>query len=157
MNGIDPLLYGGRDNILDNNINRTKKQLTADKENQPVWKKNFKMELQNKISQMREGKDGYKYSSSIVNRNLSRSEVKELVSHRPEAKKLYNAALEFEGYFAEKMFREMKKNVHKSGLINGGRAEEIFDDLLLTERVRDVSRQSEFGLAELMFQQLMGL
>ncbi len=67
---------------------------------------------------------------------------------------LYEASKEFESFFVEKMYTEMKKNIPKTGFINGGFAEEIFDEMLLTERVKKISNHTNLGLAEMIYKQL---
>lgn len=106
---------------------------------------------------LKNNEHGYNLSSSRIHYGASRQEVLEHVGEIPERKKLYQAAIEFESFFVEKMFKEMKKNVGKGDLFHGGFAEEIFDDLLTTERVKALSAKTEFGLAEKMYQQLQNL
>ncbi|MDH5721228.1 MAG: rod-binding protein [Spirochaetia bacterium] len=86
-----------------------------------------------------------------------RSQKKDIlneIKQNPEKRELYSAAEQFESYFIEKVFREMKKNVPKNSLINGGYAEEIFDEMLLTERIREMAHAQEFGLAEMIYDQM---
>ena len=98
-----------------------------------------------------------KLSSDILSKTLSREKIREHISDNPERKKLYHAAEQFEAFFIEKMFKEMKKTIGKKGLIDGGFAEEVFDEMLLTERVGQMAHQGEFGLAEKIYQQMQRL
>ncbi len=100
---------------------------------------------------------GYHISSGQLDAGMSRRDVLEHTRDNPERKKLYEAAMEFESFFVEKMFKEMKKNINKGEMFHGGFAEEVFDDMLMTERVRSLSANTEMGLAEKMYQQLQNI
>ncbi|MES0490940.1 MAG: rod-binding protein [Leptospirales bacterium] len=156
--GIDPLLYRGDQSQIYNRADKLPNK--KDIENlgkESVGQNDFKNLLQEKILEKNAPANNINVSSSNLRRGLTRADVQSLIKKNSSAKKLYEATLEFESYFVEQMFREMKKNIPKNKLIDGGRAEEIFGDMLLSERVRNMSRQTEFGLAESMFQQLQGL
>ncbi|MCS6985689.1 MAG: rod-binding protein [Leptospiraceae bacterium] len=96
----------------------------------------------------------HKIASSAFSLTPSRKEVLEHIGEDPERRKLYEAAEQFEALFVERMFREMKKNVGRERLIHGGFAEEIFDEMLLTERVTQLAYHQELGLAEKIYAQL---
>lgn len=114
------------------------------------------MSFQNLLTQQLKERDS-NIASSQINRNMSREQILEHIGTNKERQKLYEAAREFESFFVEKMFREMKKNVPKNELFHGGMAENIFDDMLLTERVKGMSNSTEFGLAEMMYKQLQNI
>ncbi|TGM96702.1 rod-binding protein, partial [Leptospira dzoumogneensis] len=59
-----------------------------------------------------------------------------------------------ESIFVKMMLKEMKSTVHKSGLIDGGYAEEIFEDMLYDEYSKNLSANSSLGLAEQIYQSL---
>ncbi|AYV54718.1 rod-binding protein [Leptospira kmetyi] len=80
--------------------------------------------------------------------------IKEEISADPYRKKLYSASVEFESIFVKMMLTEMKKTVEKSGLIDGGHAEEIFEDMLYDEYSKNLSSNSSLGLAEQIYQSL---
>ncbi|MGJ4748340.1 rod-binding protein [Leptospira sp. SA-E8] len=80
--------------------------------------------------------------------------IKEEISVDPYRKKLYDASSEFESIFVKMMLKEMKSTVHKSGLIDGGYAEEIFEDMLYDEYSKNLSANSSLGLAEQIYQSL---
>ncbi|WP_108928292.1 rod-binding protein [Leptospira johnsonii] len=80
--------------------------------------------------------------------------IKEEISADPYRKKLYDASVEFESIFVKMMLKEMKSTVHKSGLIDGGYAEEIFEDMLYDEYSKNLSANSSLGLAEQIYQSL---
>ncbi|MCR1793643.1 rod-binding protein [Leptospira sp. B5-022] len=98
--------------------------------------------------------------NSILSGKVSSSEVKmphnikEEISADPYRKKLFDASVEFESIFVKMMLKEMKSTVHKSGLIDGGYAEEIFEDMLYDEYSKNLSANSSLGLAEQIYQSL---
>lgn len=93
-------------------------------------------------------------SSDIFSRTPDRRAIVEHVGENPERQKMFEAARQFENFFLEKMFREMKKNMGKDDIIHGGSAEDIFQDMLLTERVNKMTNNSTLGLAEQIYTQM---
>ncbi|EQA44244.1 rod binding protein [Leptospira broomii serovar Hurstbridge str. 5399] len=80
--------------------------------------------------------------------------IKEEVTADPYRKRLYDASVEFESIFVKMVLKEMKATIHKSGLIDGGYAEEIFEDMLYDEYSKNLSANSSLGLAEQIYQSL---
>ncbi|WP_017851099.1 rod-binding protein [Leptospira interrogans serovar Szwajizak] len=80
--------------------------------------------------------------------------IQEEIAADPYRKKLYSVSVEFESIFVKMMLTEMKKTVNKSGLIDGGYAEEIFEDMLYDEYSKNLSSNSSLGLAEQIYQYL---
>lgn len=75
-------------------------------------------------------------------------------SKRAEDRRLRDACFEMESLLVGKMLKEMRKTVHKSGWINGGFAEEIFEDMLYDEYALSLSKNSNLGLADMLYTQL---
>jgi flagellar protein FlgJ len=69
--------------------------------------------------------------------------------------KLYKAALDFEAIFVKQMLNAMRKTVDKSGFVEGGMAEEIFEDMLYDEYAAKMTRVAGFGLADQVYLQLV--
>ena len=67
---------------------------------------------------------------------------------------LYNVCVEFESLFIKQMLDAMRKTVSKSGLIDGGMAEEIFEDFLYDEYAMKMAQTARFGLADTLYNQL---
>lgn len=107
----------------------------------------FRIEMKKKISDEISGK----VSSSEISYP---STIKDEISRDPYKKKLYNSTVEFESIFVKMMLSQMKKSISKSGLIDGGRAEEIFDDMLYDEYAKIMSNNEKFGLAEQVYEKL---
>lgn len=74
---------------------------------------------------------------------LSDEKKKELI-------KLESACNDFESIFVMQMMKEMKKTVHKTGLVSGGMAEDVFSDMLDQER----SKHAPIGVGQILFKDL---
>ena len=68
--------------------------------------------------------------------------------------KLREATRDFESLFIKQMLSSMRKTVSKSGLLDGGMAQEIFEDMLYDEYAKSMSRTANFGISDMMFRQL---
>ncbi len=66
---------------------------------------------------------------------------------------LRRAAEEMESLLVKMMFTAMKKTVEKTGLVDGGQAEAIFDDMLTEEYSRQFARTGTFKVAEMIYNQ----
>jgi flagellar protein FlgJ len=71
-------------------------------------------------------------------------------NQKKELEKLREACSDFESIFMQQMLKEMRKTVDKTSLTHGGQAEEIFSDLLDTERAKEM----KVGLGDMLFSQL---
>ena len=68
--------------------------------------------------------------------------------------KLYATCREFEAIFIKQMLNVMRKTVDKSGLLDGGQAEEIFEDMLYDEYAKKMADTAGFGLSDTIYKQL---
>jgi flagellar protein FlgJ len=83
--------------------------------------------------------------------------MKGRVTHpRAVDRKLMDACTEMESLFVAKMLKEMRKTVHKGEMLNGGFAEEIFEDMLYDEYALNMSKSSSVGIAKMLYDQLSG-
>ena len=71
-----------------------------------------------------------------------------------QQKKLWDTCIEAESLFVGKMLKEMRKTVDKGEWLHGGYAEEIFEDMLYDEYSLQVSKNSNFGMAKLLYNEL---
>lgn len=69
--------------------------------------------------------------------------------------KLYEQCREFESIFVQMMLKEMRATVNKTDLLDGGFAQEIFEDMLYQERAKDMTKTAGFGLADQMYLELI--
>lgn len=68
---------------------------------------------------------------------------------------LKKVCIEFEAIFISKLFEGLRKTVDKSGFITGGRAEEIFEDMLYNEYARKMAERQTLGIAEMMYKRMV--
>jgi flagellar protein FlgJ len=61
---------------------------------------------------------------------------------------------DMEALFIHHMLSEMRKTVAKSGLIDGGRSEEIYTSLMDAELAKEMSRSGGLGLSSILQEQL---
>ena len=78
---------------------------------------------------------------------------------RPEAERTADAKLQavcndMEAIFIHHMLSEMRKTVAKSGLIDGGRSEEIYTSLMDAELAKEMARSGGLGLSAILQEQL---
>ena len=73
-----------------------------------------------------------------------------------EPDKLKEACIDFSSIFIKQMLNAMKKTVPKTGMMDGGMAEEIFEDMLYDEYAKSMAQTANLGLAEMMYEQLKG-
>ncbi len=74
--------------------------------------------------------------------------------HAAQEKRLRDACIEMESLLVGKMLKEMRKTVQKTGWMNGGFAEEIFEDMLYDEYAMSLSRNSNLGMAKMLYDEL---
>lgn len=68
---------------------------------------------------------------------------------------LFKQCRDFESIFAKMMLKEMRNSVDKTGdIMNGGWAEDIFQDMLDDEYSKSMAETANFGLAEQLYHQL---
>ena len=76
-------------------------------------------------------------------------------SHVDKKSKLFDQCQEFESIFVKMMLKEMRKSVDKSdSLLNGGWAEDIYQDMLDDEYSKSMAKNAGFGLSEQLYKQL---
>lgn len=71
-----------------------------------------------------------------------------------QQKKLWDTCVEAESLFVGKMLKEMRKTVDKGEWLHGGYAEEIFEDMLYDEYSLQVSKNSNLGMAKMLYNEL---
>jgi flagellar protein FlgJ len=67
---------------------------------------------------------------------------------------LYKACIDFESLFIKQMLDVMRKTVQKTGLIEGGLSEDIFEDMLYDEYAKKMAETAQFGLARTIYDQV---
>ena len=95
------------------------------------------------------------YQNNISKFSLDIEESKEIDKNKEfEKKRLREVSKDFEALMINQMLKEMRKTVNKSDLINGGMAEEIFEDMLYDEYSKEFSKTKTFGLSDIIYNQL---
>ncbi len=69
--------------------------------------------------------------------------------------KVKKLATDFEAMFMEQMLKGMRSSVQKSGLIDGGNAEEIYTSMLDSEYAKNMANQHNGGLSDMIERQLL--
>lgn len=68
--------------------------------------------------------------------------------------KLYKACQDFEAVFVNQMLDSMRKTVDKSGLLDGGIGEGIYEDMLYQKYSESIAKNAHLGIARLLYDQL---
>jgi flagellar protein FlgJ len=104
-----------------------------------------------KIKQKYAGRGNFLSVLKAVEESDERSsrQVKEKRNER-----LMNVCIEMESLFVARMLKEMRNTVHKNALLHGGFAEEVFEDMLYDEYALELSRNSNLGLAKMLYEEL---
>ncbi|MFA5479418.1 MAG: rod-binding protein [Candidatus Muiribacteriota bacterium] len=74
--------------------------------------------------------------------------------NRNQKNKLKETCQEFESIFVNEMMKAMRKTINKTGLVDGGQAENIFQSMLDEEYAREISQNGTLGLSDMLFNQL---
>ncbi len=73
---------------------------------------------------------------------------------RREDARLREACTEFQALFIKQMLDSMRSTIDKQGLLNGGQAEEIFEDMLYDEYAKKISKTAGLGLDDMIYREL---
>jgi peptidoglycan hydrolase FlgJ len=68
--------------------------------------------------------------------------------------KIKQACSDFEAIFIKMMLDSMRKTVEKTSILDGGMAEEIFEDMIYDEYAKKMSKTGDFGLKDILYKQL---
>lgn len=71
-----------------------------------------------------------------------------------ELKRLRETAQDMEGLFIEQMLSSMRKTVGKTKFIDGGRGEEIFEDMLYEKYASQMSKSGSLGISDQIYEQM---
>lgn len=69
-------------------------------------------------------------------------------------KKLMDVCLQMESLFVSRMLKEMRNTLPKTRLIDGGFAEQVFEDMLYDEYALTLSKSAGLGLADMIYKDL---
>lgn len=102
---------------------------------------------ESKLNKMKSNTD----FESEIQLSLDKSHTKAMDN---EHKKLWETCVEAESLFIGKMIKEMKKTVPKNEWLHGGQAEDIFEDMLYDEYALNMSKNYNFGMAKLLYDEM---
>ena len=86
-----------------------------------------------------------------VRHSLKPDKLSRSVENTPELKE---ACSELESLFVAYLFKEMRATIPKTGLISGGRAEEIYTSMLDTQISKEMVSQRGIGFSSLILDRL---
>lgn len=72
-----------------------------------------------------------------------------------DEKKLKEACKNFESLFINMMFSQMRKTVQKTNLFGESFAESNYEDMLMEEYSKEMSKGNGIGLADVMYKQMV--
>ena len=81
-----------------------------------------------------------------VQQSLKSGKLSQSGGHSP---KLKEACAELESVFISYLLKEMRATIPKTGLISGGRAEEIYTSMMDSEIAKEMASQRGIGLSSL--------
>ena len=93
------------------------------------------------------------YKKQYTNTSFSIYE-NNITKYDEEKNRLRKVSEDFEALMINQMLKEMRKTVNKSGLLDGGMSEQIFEDMLYDEYAKEFSKTKTFGLADIIYNQM---
>lgn len=72
-----------------------------------------------------------------------------------DLKKLKEASQEFEAYFINMLFKEMRKTIQEGGLVEKSQARSTFENMLDEEMSKNMSKQGGLGLADMIYNNMV--
>ena len=109
------------------------------------------------LSKLENTKKQYGNAKFSIDENIQNTSDNNAVSKYGkdfEKKRLRQVSEDFEALMIDQMLKEMRKTVDKSCLIDGGMAEQIFEDMLYDEYAKEFSKTKTFGLADIIYNQM---
>lgn len=107
------------------------------------------------ISQINNQLTGF-ISSSVkdIEKQESFKNALEKAMETQDEKELKEACQEFEGYYLQQLFKEMRKTVPEGSFLEKSQGREIFEDMLYEEYAKDISKGNGVGLSDMLYKQL---
>ncbi len=92
-------------------------------------------------------------TKSTAQQNAFEALLDEAIEKKDDTK-LKTACQEFEGYYLQQLFTEMRKTVHDSGLLEKSQGRDIYEDMLYEEYAKNMSKGQGLGISEMLYKQL---
>jgi len=104
-----------------------------------------------------EGISSIDITNSIDRKKVGEDQAFEAVLRKAysdgDKEKLKEACKDFEGLLLQMMFKQMRKTVHESGLLEKSPGREIFEDML-DEEIINKAKDRGIGIADILYRQL---
>ena len=97
-------------------------------------------------------------SSNIYLKTRQNLDIKKYKNMNPEKlskDELLKVCREFESLFINQIFKSMRKTVQKSGWLDGGLKQEIFEDMLYEEYSKAIAHSGGIGLGDMVYKFLL--
>ncbi len=107
-------------------------------------------------SSVKSAADKYQNNGTTIYRNdNSNISIDDVNEHSPrDLKRLKEVSQDFEALLMNQMFKSMRQSVNKTELIDGGMAEDIFEDMLYDEYSKSFAKSRKLGISEMIFNQM---
>jgi len=93
----------------------------------------------------------------MTNINVNTVQMTQTIVPKQKNDRLMETCRDFEAIFIKQMLNTMKKTVNKTNLLGGNMAEDVFEDMLYDEYSKLMAKNANFGLAEMMYDQLSNI
>ncbi len=94
-----------------------------------------------------------KVSSGDFNGKMNKIKNDSTLSRDEKLKKLSDSAKDFEAIFVHNLIKAMRSSIPKNGLISGGNAENIYQDMLDENYSKTIVKRADMGIAKSIYEQ----
>ncbi|MEZ7891659.1 MAG: rod-binding protein [Candidatus Wallbacteria bacterium] len=94
-----------------------------------------------------------KVSAADFNGRINKITTDKSLSRDEKLEKLKDAAKDFESIFVHSLIKTMRSSVPKDGLISGGNAENIYQDMLDEQYSKIIVKRADMGIAKNIYEQ----
>lgn len=92
-------------------------------------------------------------TKAAADQNTFEALLDEAIEKKDESK-LKKACEDFEGYYLQQLFSEMRKTVPDSGLLEKSQGRGIYEDMLYEEYAKNISKGKGLGISDMLYKQL---
>jgi len=87
--------------------------------------------------------------------NIDITKYKNINPEKLSKDELLKVCREFESLFINQLFKSMRKTIQKSGWLDGGLKQEIFEDMLYEEYSKIIAHSGGIGLGDMVYKFLL--
>jgi flagellar protein FlgJ len=92
--------------------------------------------------------------TSGINKFQSILEEATLNSEDENDEELKDACKEYETYFIQKLFEEMRKTIPESEMLEKSTGHDTYEDMVYDEMAKEISEAGGIGIADMMYEEL---